>query len=93
MLTPTKLTSQITPPGTVLPGASSSAPSSPISTFSGRMPTQPALPSACARSVGTVTSIPCMSTVTRSEARPLILPSIRLDWPRKLATNVLRGFS
>ena len=44
--TPTKLTSVITPPGMVLPGASRSAPSSPISTFSGRIPSQPWPPSA-----------------------------------------------
>jgi hypothetical protein len=34
-----------------------------------------------------------MSTVTMSAARLFTVPSIRLDWPRKLATNVDRGFS
>ena len=93
VLTPTKLTSLTTPPGMVLPGASSASPTSPISTFSGRMPIQPRSPGACERSAGIETAIPCMSTVTTSEARLLTVPSIRLDWPRKFATNVERGFS
>ena len=93
MLTPTKLTSVITPPGIVLPGASRDSPSSPISTFSGRIPTQPSSPSAWVRSRGTETVIPCMSTLVMSPSRDWIRPAIRLDWPRKFATNVVRGFS
>ena len=45
------------------------------------------------RLAGTDTSMPCMSTVTMSALRHLMVPSIRFDWPRKLATNVERGFS
>ncbi len=93
VLTPMKLTSVTTPPGMVLPGASSSAPGAPISTFSGRMPIHPLPPSVCALGVGIVTSIPCMSTVTRSADVDFTVPSTRLDWPRKFATKVLRGFS
>ena len=37
--------------------------------------------------------MPCMSTVTTSAVRCFTVLSIRLDWPRKLATNVDRGFS
>src|SRR5207342_158605 len=73
VLTPTKLTSVTTPPGMVLPGASSASPRAPTSTFSGRIPIQPLSPGACARSAGTETSIPCMSTVTRSPARLLMV--------------------
>ena len=91
--TPVKDTSVTTPPGMVLPGASSASPSSPISTFSGRIPTQPSPPSVCARSALMETPMPCMSTLTWSPERPVTLPSIRLVWPRKLATNVVRGFS
>ena len=93
MLTPTKLTSLTTPPGIVWPGASSSSPGRPMRTFSGRIPTQPRSESVCTRAVGTETSMPCIATVVMSAARLRTSPSMRLDWPRKLATKVLRGFS
>ena len=51
-------------------------------------PAPVAVAHACAPS-GTETSMPCMSTVARSPLRLLIVPSIRLDWPRKFATNVV----
>ena len=65
----------------------------PVITFSGRMPTHPSPLSVWHRAAGIETSIPCMSTVVTSEALLLIVPSMRLDWPRKFATNVVRGFS
>ena len=33
--------------------------------------------------------MPVHVDLTRSPSRPVTLPSIRLDWPRKLATNVV----
>ena len=93
VLTPTKLTSLTTPPGMVLPGASSASPTSPISTFSGRIPIQPRSPGACERPVGDRDRDPVHVDGDDVGGAALIVPSIRLDWPRKFATNVERGFS
>ena len=47
-----------------------------------------------AMNAGTITYIAGgMSTLTNSPSLPITLPAMRFDWPRKLATKVVRGFS
>ncbi len=75
------------------PTTSMGWPASAISTFSGRMPSQPEPESECARSPGTDALAPCTRTSTCPFSRPWMSASMRLDWPRKFATNVVRGFS
>ena len=93
MLTPMKLTSVITPPGMVLPGASSSAPSRPDQHLL-RPDADPARVAVGVHPVGRNGHRDPLHVDGDDVGGPVVIrPSIRLDWPRKFATNVLRGFS
>ena len=89
VLTPTKLTSVTTPPGMVLPGASSASPGVADQHLLGP-DADPALVAVGVRAAGRDRDVDAVHVDGDDVARPrlLIVPSIRLDWPRKLATNV-----
>ena len=96
MLTPTKLTSLTTPPGMLLPGASMSSPDLADEHLLGADP-DPALlavGAAHVRAVGRDRGERALHVDLHEVAvRPATVPSIRLDWPRKLATKVVCGLS
>ena len=94
MLTPTKLTSVTCPSGEHVvrrrrgPAPGRSAAPSP----GGRRPTR-RRPSTRARSLPAAIRAPWTSSRRTAPSAPSTLPETRLDWPRKLATNVVAGAS
>ncbi len=93
MLTPLNETSVTRPGPSMLSPAAAFGAAVCSTTFSGRTPMVTSPRVALRTLARTATFVPATSTTTMSPALEVTGPVKRFDWPRKFATNAVRGSS